>query len=157
MNRKYADVVLVHGAWHGAWCWGPLRERLAGLGIKTHALDLRSSGATGEKLHDLYQDADAVRELIKQVGSPVLLVGHSYGGSVITEASASNPNVARLLYIATLITAPRESMVVPQQRTISWLSPSPEGDAMLIDRSQASKIFYNRCEPETAAWALAHL
>jgi pimeloyl-ACP methyl ester carboxylesterase len=86
------EVVLVHGAWHGAWCWEPLRERLERRGITTHAAELKSGGELREDLTDFYTDAQAVRQLTDSINSPGVLAGHSYGGMVVTEASAGSAN-----------------------------------------------------------------
>ncbi|MGW6457627.1 alpha/beta hydrolase [Streptomyces sp. NPDC055078] len=85
-------VVLVHGFWGGAAHWG-----------KT-ILELRNRGygslrAVEMPLTSLAEDAERTRKMVRQVDGPVLLVGHSYGGAVITEAG-DLPNVTGLVYIA---------------------------------------------------------
>lgn len=85
-------IILVHGFWGGAAHWAkviPLLNR-AGL-TKLNAVEL--------SLTSLADDAERTRKMIAQVDGPVLLVGHSYGGAVITEAG-NQPNVTGLVYIA---------------------------------------------------------
>ena len=77
--------VLVHGAWHGAWCWDEVAARLRGDGAPVVAVDLPSVAGGG----DLYDDARAVRRVLDDIPGDKVLVGHSYGGIVITEASAA--------------------------------------------------------------------
>ena len=68
-------MVLVHGAFHGAWCWEPVRSVLDEQGIPNLAPELPLTG--------LEADAGAVRALLDAVEGPVVLCGHSYGGMVI--------------------------------------------------------------------------
>ncbi|KJY16621.1 MULTISPECIES: alpha/beta hydrolase [Streptomyces] len=91
MSRKPA-VVLVHGFWGGAAHWSKVIVELHGRGFTDlHAVE--------NPLTSLADDAERTRKMVRQVDGPVLLVGHSYGGAVITEAG-DLPNVAGLVYIA---------------------------------------------------------
>ena len=85
-------VVLVHGFWSGAAHWGKVIVELDRRGYGSlHAVE--------NPLTSLADDARRTQQMIKQIDRPVLLVGHSYGGAVITEAG-DLPNVAGLVYIA---------------------------------------------------------
>ncbi|WP_338709511.1 alpha/beta hydrolase [Streptomyces virginiae] len=91
MSEKPA-VVLVHGFWGGAAHWSKVIVELHRRGFTDlHAVD--------NPLTSLADDAERTRKMVRQVDGPVLLVGHSYGGAVITEAG-DLPNVAGLVYIA---------------------------------------------------------
>ncbi len=85
-------IVLVHGFWGGAAHWNKVIVKLLSRG-DTHirAVEL--------PLTSLAEDAERTRKMVAQVPGPVLLVGHSYGGAVITEAG-DQPNVVGLVYIA---------------------------------------------------------
>lgn len=85
-------IVLVHGFWGGAAHWGKVILELSRKGYA----DLR---AVENPLTSLAEDAERTRKMVKQQPGPVLLVGHSYGGAVITEAG-DLPNVVGLVYIA---------------------------------------------------------
>jgi pimeloyl-ACP methyl ester carboxylesterase len=85
-------VVLVHGFWGGAAHWAKVIVELDRRGY-------RSLHAVENPLTSLADDARRTQQMIKQIDGPVLLVGHSYGGAVITEAG-DLPNVAGLMYIA---------------------------------------------------------
>lgn len=85
-------IVLVHGFWGGAAHWGKVILELSRKGYS----DLR---AVEMPLTSLAEDAERTRKMVKQQAGPVLLVGHSYGGAVITEAG-DLPNVVGLVYIA---------------------------------------------------------
>ena len=98
-----ATVVLVHGAWHGAWCWDLVVEQLLQQDVPVVAIDLPGHGASTEPLTDLHGHGDAVRAALDAIDGPVVLVGHSYGGAVITNAAAGNTNVKALVYIDAFI------------------------------------------------------
>jgi pimeloyl-ACP methyl ester carboxylesterase len=85
-------IVLVHGAWSDGSAWQhviPLLERdgYRVVGVQNSMRSLRA-------------DVTVTRRIIEAQGGPVLLVGHSYGGVVITDAGAGNPNVTGLVYVA---------------------------------------------------------
>ena len=85
-------IVLVHGFWGGAAHWSKVIVELARKGhTRLHAVEL--------PLTSLSEDAERTRKMVAQQSGPVLLVGHSYGGAVITEAG-NLPNVAGLVYVA---------------------------------------------------------
>lgn len=85
-------IVLVHGFWGGAAHWSKV---IVGLSRKGHS----GLQAVEMPLTSLADDAERLRKMVKQQSGPVLLVGHSYGGAVITEAG-DLPNVVGLVYIA---------------------------------------------------------
>jgi pimeloyl-ACP methyl ester carboxylesterase len=84
-------IVLVHGAFANAGCWNKLIPLLRAKGF--------SVTASNCPLSSLKDDVDAVRQTIKMQDGPVLLVGHSWGGAIITEAG-NEPQVRGLVYIA---------------------------------------------------------
>ncbi len=85
-------IILVHGFWGGAAHWAKVIVELKRLGHdRLLAVEL--------PLTSLADDGQRTRKMIDQVDGPVLLVGHSYGGAVITEAG-DQPNVVGLVYIA---------------------------------------------------------
>ncbi|MFD0032672.1 alpha/beta hydrolase [Streptomyces sp. NPDC127172] len=85
-------VVLVHGFWGGAAHW-------AKVVVELHNRGFGSLHAVENPLTSLVDDAERTRKMVKQVDGPVILVGHSYGGAVITEAG-DLPNVTGLVYVA---------------------------------------------------------
>lgn len=98
-------VVLVHGAWHGSWIWEPVLPLLRAQGLDPITINLPSSHTGG----DLYADADAVRDLAAG-DQETVLVGHSYGGVVITEAASAAPLVRHLVYICAALLDAGESI-----------------------------------------------
>ena len=92
MSNKAPTVVLVHGAFAESASWNGVIESLHGAGVDVVAAANPLRSVTG--------DAAYLRDVIAGIDGPVLLVGHSYGGMVITEAGADNPAVIGLVYVA---------------------------------------------------------
>jgi pimeloyl-ACP methyl ester carboxylesterase len=85
-------IVLVHGFWGGAAHWAKVIVELSRRGYAgLHAVE--------NPLTALADDAERTRKMVRQIAGPVVLVGHSYGGKVITEMG-DLPNVKALVYIA---------------------------------------------------------
>jgi pimeloyl-ACP methyl ester carboxylesterase len=91
MSKK-PNILLVHGAWADGSSWGKVIPLIKEAGYNVVA--------TQQKLISLEDDAETVRRAAEALDGPVLLVGHSYGGAVITEAAHLCPNVTGLVYIA---------------------------------------------------------
>jgi pimeloyl-ACP methyl ester carboxylesterase len=85
-------IVLVHGAWADASSWTPVIERLQKAGYTVDA--------PPNPLQGLSYDSGYIANYLKQIKGPVILVGHSYGGAVITDAATGDANVKALVYIA---------------------------------------------------------
>jgi pimeloyl-ACP methyl ester carboxylesterase len=97
MNESDTHVVLVHAAWHGGWSWGDVPGLLKSKGYTVSVIDQLPSTKGGTPA-DLAADAAAVREVIAGSSKPVVLVGQSYGGMVVSEL-AGVPNVRAAAYV----------------------------------------------------------
>ena len=95
-----AHVVLVHGAWHDGSCWDELVRELQSRGLTASTVDLPSSGGAG----DLAADACVVRDELDRLSgaAPLIVVGHSYGGCPVSEATAGRTDVSHLVYLCAL-------------------------------------------------------
>jgi pimeloyl-ACP methyl ester carboxylesterase len=92
-------LVLVHGAWHGPWCWERVIRELDDLDVR--AVALPSTGSDPDSLGDLHDDVDAIRAEVRDIDGPVVICGHSYGGAPVTEAVAGlEEQVTHLVYLA---------------------------------------------------------
>lgn len=109
-----ADFVLVHGAWHGAWCWKKILPGLWSAGHRAFAVTLTG---TGERAHQLSSDI-TLRTHVDDVAAVIdaeelqhaIVVGHSYGGMVITALADCMPKrIARLVYLDAVVPLPGES------------------------------------------------
>ena len=98
------ELIFVHGALvrDGAWWWRPTAELLEQrTGIRSRALELPSCGEATSDLSGLVADAAALRRTLDEVDTAIV-VGHSYGGTVIAEAGR-HPSVAHLLYVSSYL------------------------------------------------------
>jgi pimeloyl-ACP methyl ester carboxylesterase len=110
-------IVLVHGAWADASSWSGEVNRLQHDGYAVRAI--------ANPLRGLTSDAADVADFLKTIPGPIVLVGHSYGGSVITNAAAGNPNVKELVYVDAAVPAVGETTAQLSGST-SALSAAPD-------------------------------
>ena len=94
-------VVLVHGAWADTSSWNGEVAFLRRAGYPVRAI--------ANPLENLTTDSETVADFLQTVTGPIILVGHSYGGSVITNAAAGNPHVKALVYVDAAAPAPGET------------------------------------------------
>ena len=146
-------AVLVHGLWHGGWCWDEVRTALAGRGIDSVAVEL--------PLTDLAADTAATRAALDTFGRPAVLVGHSYGGAVITAAGA-HPLVRELVYLAAFQLADGESISRtlpaedhPQTRLGEALRV--DGDEVGLDADLGTQLLYRDASDDVARTAATRL
>src|SRR5262245_30607505 len=86
------NIVLVHGAWADGSCWEAVIEQLQANGHQVTAPQFSLNALAG--------DVARLRQVLVRQSGPTLLVGHSYGGRVITALGKNEPNVVGLVYIA---------------------------------------------------------
>lgn len=101
-----ARFVLVHGAFSGAWIWGPLVERLKAAGHSAGAFDLPGLGDDRTPASEVTLDSYAARlcQVLATSSEPAIVVGNSMGGIVATQGAARCPErVAALVYATAFI------------------------------------------------------
>ncbi len=150
-------VVLVHGAWHGAWCWESVTERLAAAGVPYVAVDNPSVSRGGATLAD---DAANVTRALDAIDGPVVLVGHSYGGAIVTEAGAHDA-VDHIVYVTAFALDVGESVM---QNALEGGVAGPldgalqfDGDVVTLDLDGAVAAFYHDCTDDVARSAASRL
>jgi pimeloyl-ACP methyl ester carboxylesterase len=94
-RQDNVTTVLVHGAWADGSSWNKVTTELQRRGFKVVAAQL--------PLTSLTDDVTALRRVLRNQDAPVVLVGHSYGGAVITAAAAGDPKVKALVYVAAVV------------------------------------------------------
>ena len=154
------------GTAHGR---GPVVPILASRSVECVAIDLPGHGRDQAPLGDVRGDAARVRAELDVVDGGVVLVGHSYGGAVITEAG-DHPAVDHLVYIAAFPLDLEESCATAARAESEAERISHEGrpslatgfvngpnDSVSLDPDAAAACLYNGCDPGTTAWAVAQL
>ena len=144
-------VVLVHGAWHGAWCWDKVVAGLTALRVPTIAVELPFDG--------LAADAAEARKAIARAGADAVVVGHSYGGVVISQAASGLGNVGHLVYLCAFMTGEGDDVGGMMARY-----PSPLVSHMrvvdgrtVVDPAGAVEAFYGDCAQADIDTALPRL
>lgn len=143
---KQTSIILVHGFWGGAAHWSRV---IVALARKGH----NSVMAVENPLTSLADDAERTRKMIAQQKQPVILVGHSYGGAVITEAG-DQPNVAGLVFIAAFAPDAGESpgAITAKNPPVAAPNLAPDSDGYLwIKRDKFHESF---CQDLTSDEAL---
>ncbi len=153
MNKNNPTLVLVHGAWHGAWCWQRFTPHVLQRGFDFYTVELPSVGAKPGAAVDLSADARAVAITLDAISGPVILCGHSYGGMVISLAAAAESRVERLVYICAYVPAAGQSLTAARAgKRAPWIKML-DGGLTLPDLEQAASVFYGDCDPATQRWA----
>ncbi len=176
IDSARTTLVLVHGAWHGAWCWERLTPHLERRGLAARTLDLPSvhgdsparpregqadghggGHAEARAERGLVADAAAVRALVDSVPGRIAICGHSYGGMAISLAAAGHERVSRLIFLAAFMPEEGQSLVDMRGRRHASFVQMLEGGLTRPDPARAPEMFYGDCDAATRAWALAQL
>ncbi|AZQ74761.1 MULTISPECIES: alpha/beta fold hydrolase [Streptomyces] len=149
--------LLVHGAWHGAWCWDPVRAALDADGWRSHAVDLPSANhpadrRDGTRPAGMLDDADVIRDSLRRIDGPVVVIAHSYGGVPATEAIADAKNVAGAVYLAAFQADVGESML-----TILGTPAPDDGTGHTPPYEDARRILFDDVPEAEARRAVAQL
>ena len=159
--------LFVHGAFHGAWCWDDTLAALRARGHEAEAVDLPGSGDDRTPLAEVTLElyAERVCRALRASAEPAVLVGHSMGGVVVTQAAARCPEaIAALVYVAAFVPGNGQSLVDLTQL------PEGAGDGvqanMVVDGDPpvavmpgpaARKVFFEDCDDEVAERALQQI
>src|SRR5437870_2689316 len=121
------SIVLIHGAWADGSSWSGVIQRLQEQGYKVYA--------PPNPLHGLTSDSAYIASFLQTISGPIILVGHSYGGAVITNAATGNPNVKALVYI--------DAFAPDQGESLASLSsvPPPVGQSPSCVSGDPTQVF----------------
>jgi pimeloyl-ACP methyl ester carboxylesterase len=159
MVSKY---VLVHGAWHGSWCWEKVVPLLRQAGHQVETLDLPGHGQDRTPIREITLAAYTkhVCETLDAQAEPVILVGHSMGGIVITQVAEERPeNIQTLVYLTAFLPQNGESLLqIARTNSDSLLTPNlmvneEQGYLTFKERAPLKEIFYADCPDEVVARA----
>ena len=163
--RRMATFLLIHGAWHGGWCWRKVVPLLEAKGHKATAPDLPGHGddKTPTTNVTLKSYTDRICEIASLQGDPVILVGHSMGGVAITQAAENCPKQIRaLVYLCAFLLRNGDSLSTwASQDRATMVNPStldvrPDGSTV-FKRELAREAFYLQCSDEDVAFAQSRL
>jgi pimeloyl-ACP methyl ester carboxylesterase len=159
-----ARIVLVHGAFGGAWCWEPALPGLTAAGHEVQALDLPGHGEDDTPVAAVSLDAYAGKVCSALAeGPPAVLVGHSMGGVVVTQAAGRCPElIAGLVYLAAFIPEDGQSLL-DLTRLPEGASDQVQANLVVDDDPpvatmppEAARAAIHGCaDDEAAAWGVA--
>lgn len=166
---RFDPVLLIHGAWQGAWAWDAFVPPLAAAGLTTEALDLPGNGttpATEPVSLDLY--VRHVRAAMARIGRPVSLVAHSGGGLVASQVAEAEPDgVARIVYVTGMMLPDGMAFAELVRGTIAdhpeaaGIGPhlvwSDDRRSSTVPEAAALAFFYHDCSAETGRSAARKL
>ena len=151
---------LIHGAWHGGWCWEPLIPELERRGHRAVAVDLPCDDPSATTM----DNAKLVADSLADADDDVVVVGHSLGGITAVVIPLLRP-VRRVVFLGALMPRPGRSlgevMGSEPDTTTEAFNALPrhvgEDGSVTWDPDVAGPFFYQACPPETAAWAAPQL
>lgn len=161
-----ATIMLVHGACHGAWCWDRVVPLIEAAGHRVLAPDLPGRGANGAPGWWRWTMQDYAKAIIKaarHAGGPVIAVGHSMGGQVISAAAESAPELfERLVYLTAFLPADGDSIVslaaLDKTSDIAKAARTSLFKGQItLDPVAAHPIFYGDCNTDDFAWVKPRL
>ncbi len=153
-----STYILVHGAWHGGWCWYKVVPLLEKLGHKVEAPDLPGHGKDKTPFSAITFEAQVqyVCKIVDAQSEPVILVGHSLGGQIITQVAEYRPEKIKLLVYLTAILVGSEGPMLNLGKD-SILFPnvimSEDRSYTTVKTDAIKDVFYHDCPDEDVALA----
>jgi pimeloyl-ACP methyl ester carboxylesterase len=163
------NIVLVHGSFHGAWCWEYMVPLLEARGHHVLAPNLPASGGDPAPFDNanLLTYATRIAGAIDELSGPVVLVGHSMGGIVSSQVAEWRPErLAAVVYVVGLLLRPDETLVSfldahshlgIEDLVLKNMQVSADGMRATFPPAAAVDVFYKMCSPADAAAAAARL
>jgi pimeloyl-ACP methyl ester carboxylesterase len=146
-----AKLILVHGAWHGPWCFDRILPLLEAAGHEVAAPDLPVTARSMADWVNIVLDAAG--------GGPAVLVGHSRGGTVISAAAEAAPEkITRLIYLSGFLLKRGQSVLAAAQEDILLpIEMNQETRSCILVAGEVAARFYEGCSAADVAAALARL
>ncbi|MGV8954915.1 MAG: alpha/beta fold hydrolase [Cypionkella sp.] len=143
-----SEILLVHGACFGAWCWERVIPELRALGHAARAIDLPGREADASL-------ADQAEAIVAELRGPTILVGHSAGGFAITAAAEASDLVTGLIYLCAYVPVAGMSLAEmrragPSQPMTGAFVVDPAAGLFGFDPTRARALFFDACEDASA-------
>jgi pimeloyl-ACP methyl ester carboxylesterase len=159
-SYRVTTFALVHGSWHGAWCWERLAPFLQQAGHDVVAMDLPTDDASATC--DTF--ADVICSALDGRGDDVVVVGHSYGGFVIPLVAARRP-VRHLVYLCAYYPCIgrsvddqlRDEPDIVNPAVYAGLKPDSQSRLVWVDYALAREMLYADCDEPTVDAAIERL
>ncbi len=158
-----ARLVMVHGAFAGAWCWEPVLPGLREAGHSVETFDLPGSGSDDTPVAEVTLDAHARRVCeVLASGPPAVLIGHSMGGMAVTQAASRLPEqVLSLVYVSAFVPVDGESLLdltarpeAADDQIQANLVVSGDPPVAVLSNEAVRQAIYGCCSDEQIEWAL---
>lgn len=158
--------ILVHGAWHGAWVWQSVSEILKKAGHRAYAPDLPGHGEQPRAFKEITLDTyvQTVVQMVRSLSDPVILVGHSMGGAVISQVAEHVPHLIQtLVYVAGFIPDPTGSIVEEEEKALHpgvslHVKVDPKRFSLSLQHAlNIQDLFYGNCSQDVYTYARSRL
>jgi hypothetical protein len=141
------EVVLIHGAFHGPWCWELVAHELRSRDVGVHIVDLPFTGFDA--------DVAAARAAIVDAGPDAVVGCHSYGGVVADAALVGLTGVSRIVYVAAIVNAGIDVFAGETPAIVDAILP--DGMMVRFDDARARDVFYGDSDDHTVAQMVRQL
>jgi pimeloyl-ACP methyl ester carboxylesterase len=159
------NYVFIHGAWHGSWCWQRITPMLQKFGHKAVAPDLPGHGYNKEDFKNITLSTyvDHITDLVKASTHPVVLVGHSMAGVVISQVAENVPDkISCLVYTSAFIPDNNGSLLDEEKKANN---PSVALEVVINEREcsislkpeHIKELFFGKCKEQDVKYALSQL
>ena len=155
MTVTTKTFVLVHGAWHGGWCWRRVADRLTAKGCKVFAPTLTGLGERAHLLDERTSLATHIADIVNTIKweglADIVLVGHSYGGFVISGVAEQLwPSIASLVFLDAFVPENGQSMAdLTSQRIRDLIAAAAQTGSLTVEPFPAALF---RVNEKDRAW-----
>lgn len=157
--------VLVHGAWHGAWCWERVKDAISDAGNQVITPDLPGSGEDNTPLTEVTMDAyvSKITGILDGLEEPAVVVCHSMSGMVVSQAAELRPGkISALVYVSGFLPRDGQSLLSleetnPKPSVPPSLIVSEDHLSATIAPEKMEALFFHDCSEQDRQFAMSHL